>query len=41
MKGTDKFGWCMTAQHEDCPESIWLSMQNKTINCGCECHEEE
>lgn len=38
VTGTHLLGWCLTGQHELCPATITLSMQNKEYHCGCICH---
>ena len=40
-----KFGWCLghdtEQQHEECPKEFTNNIQNYTLKCDCECHEQK
>jgi hypothetical protein len=38
-----KFGWCLEdtkEQHGKCPKEFTNNIQNYTLKCDCDCHEQ-
>ena len=39
-----KFGWCtgheIEQQHSKCPKEFTNNIQNYTLKCDCDCHEQ-